>query len=108
MGNRTLAIDLGAEKLVAAEKEQVKIAVEVKTFGSPSPIADLQQALGQFVMYQSALKRSEPERVLYLAVPDAALNGIFAEEIGVAITQDYLVRLLGYSIAKEEIVRWIP
>ena len=107
-GGRTLVIDLGAEKLLAAEKEQIKIAVEVKTFGSPSPVADLQQAVGQFVMYESALRRVEPDRVLYLAVPETALQGIFSEEIGLAMIQDHLSHLFGYSVTTEEIVKWIP
>ena len=108
VGNRGLIIDLGAEKLMAAEKAEIKIAVEIKTFGSSSPVADLQQAVGQFVMYESALKRTEPERILYLAVPELALNGIFAEELGAVMIQDYLSHLFGYSVAKEEITKWIP
>ena len=108
LGIRTLSIDLGAEKLIAAEKERVKIAVEIKTFGSPSPVADLQQAVGQFVMYESALKRLEPDRLLYLAVPDLVLQGIFTEPLGVAMRQDYLSHLFGYSVIKEEITQWIP
>ena len=103
-----MVVDLGAEKLVAAEKEHRKIAIEIKTFGSPSPVADLQQAVGQFAMYESALKRTEPDRTLYLAVPELALTGIFAEEIGLAMIQDHLSHLFGYSVETEEIVRWIP
>jgi hypothetical protein len=49
---RTFYVDFGAERLLAAEKGADKIAVEVKTFGSPSPIADLEQALGQFSIYE--------------------------------------------------------
>lgn len=39
-------VDLGAEKLFAAEKEGKRISVEVKSFLSPSPVKDLKQALG--------------------------------------------------------------
>jgi hypothetical protein len=49
VGNRDLFIDLGAEKLLIAQRAQQKIAVEVKSFISPSPIADLEQALGQYL-----------------------------------------------------------
>jgi XisH protein len=53
----TLQIDLGAERLIAAERGEERIAVEIKTFIGASAIADLENALGQFVLYRSALKR---------------------------------------------------
>jgi hypothetical protein len=40
-------IDLGAELLLAAERAERTIAVEVKPFGGLSVIADVEQALGQ-------------------------------------------------------------
>ena len=46
-GNKDLYVDLGAEKLLAAQKGSQKIAVEVKSFVGNSQVADLQQALGQ-------------------------------------------------------------
>ena len=39
VGRIPIHIDLGAEKLIAAEKEGEKIAVEVKTFGIASFIS---------------------------------------------------------------------
>lgn len=52
-GAKDMYVDLGAEQLLAAEKDTCKIAVEVKSFLGPSEIADLEQALGQFVLYSS-------------------------------------------------------
>ena len=49
IGRRDVFVDLGAEKLLAAEKEGRKIAVEIKSFVGRSEIADLQDALGQFI-----------------------------------------------------------
>ena len=43
---RNLSIDLGAEQLLAAENNERKIAVEVKSLIRESRIADLEQALG--------------------------------------------------------------
>jgi hypothetical protein len=48
-GLKDLYVDLGAEQLVAAEKAGQKIAVEIKSFVSPSEVEDLKNALGQFV-----------------------------------------------------------
>ena len=41
-----LQIDLGAERLIAATKEEHKIAVEIKSFIGSSPIYDLHLAIG--------------------------------------------------------------
>ena len=40
-GLRNLFVDLGAEWPIAAEKGGRKIAVEIKSFGSPSEVHDL-------------------------------------------------------------------
>ena len=68
VGKKDLFIDLGAEKLLAADRGTEKIAVEIKSFVSPSEIRDLEVALGQYVLYQNVLARIEPERTLYLAI----------------------------------------
>jgi hypothetical protein len=41
-----LYADLGAEKLIAAEKLERKIVVEIKVFGTPSPVTELERAVG--------------------------------------------------------------
>ncbi len=46
-----LETDLGAEKLIVAEKGLTKIAVEVKSFQNPSPINDFHTAFGQYQTY---------------------------------------------------------
>ena len=43
---RTIKIDLGAEKLIAAEKEGQKIAVEIKSFIGHSVVTDFYLAIG--------------------------------------------------------------
>ena len=45
-------IDLAAERMIAAERDEEKIAVEIKSFISPSPISDFHTALGQFLNYR--------------------------------------------------------
>jgi hypothetical protein len=62
-------IDLGAERIIAAQKNTQKIAVEIKSFLGSSEVSDFHLALGQFMNYRLALKKKQPERVLYLAVP---------------------------------------
>lgn len=60
VGGAKFEIDLGAERLLAAEREGVRIAVEIKTFLSDSPITDYHAALGQFLNYRLALELSDP------------------------------------------------
>lgn len=62
---RTLMVDLGAEKILLAEKESRQIAVEIKVFGSLSLMADLQQAVGQHTVYRKVLAQHYPQYELY-------------------------------------------
>lgn len=59
-GSHKLFVDLGAERLLAAERGSERIAVEVKTFAGPSEVTDMEQALGQYLLYRSVLSRSDP------------------------------------------------
>ncbi|WP_390889374.1 XisH family protein [Leptodesmis sichuanensis] len=77
VGGVDLFIDLGAEKLLAAERNGKKIAVEIKSFISTSSITDFHLAIGQFINYRVALKTVDPERQLFLAVPDITYNTFF-------------------------------
>ena len=80
-----LEIDLGAEKVFAAEKNGQKIAVEVKSFINPSAINDFHNALGQFLNYRLALHMTESNRTLYLAVPIDIFNTFFQERFTQAV-----------------------
>jgi XisH protein len=107
VGTRDLYIDLGAERLLAAERGSEKIAVEIKTFGGVSPIASLEQALGQFVLYSEALELLEPERLLFLAVPES-VQEFLAEPIGQLLLDKGRLRVLILSVEKERILEWLP
>jgi XisH protein len=61
IGNVNIQIDLAAEPLIAATKDDRKIAVEVKSFISASQITDFYGALGQYLTYRVALKLQEPD-----------------------------------------------
>ena len=43
-----LLIDLGAERVIIAERGSIKIAVEIKRFLNKSAVNDLKEATGQF------------------------------------------------------------
>lgn len=104
---KNLFVDLGAERLIAAEKGLEKIAIEIKSFRSASEMKDLEEAVGQFVLYEHLLTRYEPERTLYLAVPEDVRQSIFEEEAGQVLIEDKIIRLFTFNISQPEIVTWI-
>ncbi len=107
-GTTDVFIDLGAEQLFAAERHGQKIAVEVKSFVGRSDVDDLEKALGQYILYHDILAKTEPERVLYLAVHEEVLLGIFDEAIGRLLLENQRVKLLVFDRREEVILRWIP
>ena len=74
-------IDLAAERILAAEKGDEKIAVEIKSFLGTSFLSDFHAALGQYLDYRVALRQKEPERQLFLAVPLDVYHGIFPSSV---------------------------
>jgi len=100
-------VDLGAEKLFAAEKAGKRIAVEVKSFVSSSPVKDLEQALGQYIIYSQILERQNYNRLLYLAIPQSVFLDFFSEELSQLIIELNTLKLLIFNSDSQEIVRWI-
>jgi len=104
----TLEVDLGAENLLAAEQNGLKIAVEIKSFVSTSPISDWHTALGQFINYRDALADSQPDRKLYLAVPVITYNSFFQSQFIQQSVQRHKVALIIYNPVQQELVQWLP
>ena len=100
-------IDLGAEKILAAEREGEKIAVEVKSFFKTSVISEFHTALGQFINYRLALSEQEPDRTLYLAVPIDTYTSFFTIRLVQSIIKTYQLKLITYQPVTEDIVEWI-
>ncbi|MEO1146679.1 MAG: XisH family protein [Cyanobacteria bacterium J06638_22] len=105
-GNVNFCVDLGAERLLAAERAGEKIAVEIKSFLNPSAVTDFYAALGQFLSYRLALESTEPERLLYLAVPIDVHQTFFQLEFTQAAIQRYQVLIIVYDPVSEVIVQW--
>ncbi len=101
-----LSTDLGAERMLGAEREAEKIVVEIKSFISGSQIVELEKALGQYQIYTGLLKRFDPERILHLAIPIHAYQDIFQRQVGLMIMEDYYLRMIIYSLSEEKLV-WI-
>jgi len=107
-GSFDLAIDLGAEKIIAANRGGQKIAIEIKSFLGSSKISQFYGALGQFIAYRTALHMQDCDRILYLAVPNDTYDRFFLTPfVQDLVTQNQLY-LITYSIASESIEKWIP
>jgi len=106
VGGVEMAIDLGAEKLIAAEKNGEKIAVEIKSFIKPSFISEFHTAVGQYMNYRQALRKQEPERLLYLAVPVETYSTFFTLPFIQESVSDYQFRLIIYDAEEEVILLW--
>jgi Holliday junction resolvase-like predicted endonuclease len=106
VGEVDFEIDLAAE-MIAAERENEKIAVEIKSFISRSSVSDFHTAIGQSINYQIALEEFDPERRLYLAIPDAIYNSFFQRRFVQAVIQRTQIHLLTYNETKEVIDKWL-
>jgi hypothetical protein len=107
IGNLKLEVDLGAEKLIGAQKDNQKIAVEIKSFLKTSKITEFYHAFGQFFPYKVALQQIEPDRILYLAVPDSIYEALFGEVLIKSLLEQYPIKLIVYVADVEKIQAWI-
>lgn len=107
VGGVNVSIDLAAEKLIAAERQGQKIAVEVKSFlQKSSAISEFHTALGQFINYRGALRRVQPDRVLYLAVPLTTYKTFFQLDFPKEMITENQVKMLIYDVEQEVIFQW--
>jgi hypothetical protein len=100
-------IDLAAEPLIAAEKDELKIAIEVKSFVEPSNVNEFHKAVGQFNDYFVALEISDPNRVLFLAIPDEVWQRFFLKPIIQKSLERVKAKVLVFDPQANKIIRWI-
>ncbi len=103
-----LAVDLGAEKLIAAEKENRKIAIEVKSFLAKSTIYAFHEALGQYINYKRILEWTGKKRTLYLAIPNDIYNKFFVKPFASRIIKEEKINLIVFNPEENHINKWIP
>lgn len=106
-GDADLSIDLGAEKVIAAEKGELKIAVEVKSFVAKSLIYEFHEVLGQYLNYRRILRLTHQEdRQVILAVPSEAYDRLFRKEFVQITLEEEEVQYFVFDTSKNEIVLW--
>jgi len=104
---KNVEIDLGAEPVLGAVKENELIAVEIKSFTRKSLLYSFHNALGQFINYRRMLRGSDPERVLFLAVPVDVYEDFFLHPFGVDATEQEDLKIVVFDPQQKIIVTWI-
>ena len=72
-----------------------------------SAISEFHTALGQFINYGGALRRRQPERVLYLAVPLTTYKTFFQLDFPQDMIEENQVKMIIYDVEQEVIFKWI-
>jgi hypothetical protein len=102
----TYPVDLGAEKLLAAEKESQKVLIEIKSFLAESIPNEFHTALGQYLDYVLGLEEFEPDRVVFLAIPENIYQKIQKIPFLQKALNRYTVRIVTFDPILEEIKQW--
>jgi hypothetical protein len=100
-------VDLAAEKTIEADGETRKVAIEIKVFGGLSFLNEFEKAVGQYLIYKQFLSELFPERILFLAVPQAVFEESFALPSIQAVVVRQEIKLLVFNPESEEITKWI-
>jgi hypothetical protein len=100
-------IDFGAEPLIAAEKDEQMIAVEVKSFVGPSNVNEFHKAVGQFNDYYVALEMKDPNRVLFLAIPEEVWVVFFQKNLIQKSLARIQAKIIVYNPHTNTVVQWI-
>jgi len=107
-GKLDLYIDLGAERVIGAEQNGKKIAIEIKSFLGQSAVTEFHGAVGQFIGYRDVLRVVDPERSLYLAVPRIVYENFFQiQDFAQLVVQTNRINLVVYDPVLETIVQWL-
>jgi XisH protein len=107
-GDRRMFIDVGAERVtIGAERGGERSAVEIASFVADSPVRDLQEAVGQFVVYRALLSHIEPDRSLHLAVTVSVYDSVLSEPLGQLVAAELRLRVLVFDPHQQKVIRWI-
>lgn len=100
--NRRLYIDIKARR-----DDAQLVLIEVKGL-ERSPVHELMELLGQYLIYQLALDYLSITIPLYIAIPQDAYQDILQHVLGQEMMARYNVPLLIFDPISEEIIQWMP
>jgi hypothetical protein len=103
-----LYADLAIQKTISETQSDRKIIIEIKSFISPSPMKDFENALGQYILYRDLLQLAQDDyQEIYLAIKEEVYDRFFLRPSIQAVIQRNQVDLLVVNMEQEEIVQWI-
>ena len=101
-----LSTDIGAEKIILAENNLNKIAVEVKSFVHMSILHEFLKASGQYHSYSKIIGKNDPQRLLYVAMPTFVYYRIIQYDWVVEVMADLKMKVILYNTEKIIIEEW--
>lgn len=104
---RGYKIDLAAKKFFAAEKDNKKIAVEIKSFLASSLAYEFHSVLGQYLNYLTFMEIQEPDRILFLAVLLNIFQDFFQQPATQLVILKYKINIVVFSSQNSSIVEWL-
>jgi XisH protein len=102
-----LSTDIGAEKIILAENNLRKIAVEVKSFVHISILHEFLNASGQYLTYSKIMSKNDPQRMLFIAMPTFVYYKIIQYDWAVEVIKDLNMHVILYHTEKIIIEEWI-
>jgi XisH protein len=97
-----------SDQLLGATKDGTAIAVMVASFTGSSMLIDFQAALGAYLVHQTMMQQSDPERLLYLALDAEAVTNTLTDPAVKLVVDDRSLRYIVIDIEKASIVEWKP
>jgi XisH protein len=107
IGEVELLADLGAERMIAAERNNEKIAVEIKSFEGQSPVSEFHKAIGQYENYRLSLEELEPDRRIWLAITDNAWQKFFQRPFIQKAIKRFEIEIIVFNPETNSITSWI-
>lgn len=98
--------DLAAEHTIAAERENRKIVVEVKSFLGASILQDFKEMLGQYDLYWYLLQETAPEYQLYIAVDNITFTDEFVHPMVQLLLRMKEIPLVVVDLTTETVRTW--
>lgn len=107
IGEVELFVDLGADRVLAAERGNEKIAVEIKAFVSQSPVNEFHRAMGQYDNYLLSLEDIDPDREVWLAIPLSVWDDFFQRPFIKKVIRAKRINCLIFNHETQSIEQWI-
>ena len=78
----------------------------MKSFIGASEVTEFHLALGQTLNYRLALKKEQPERILYLAISEDTYRDFFSRQFVQDSLKESKIKVLIFDSLTQEIILW--